>query len=35
MNQSLLKYVKAGIITEETALSYAGVVSELRQLLRH
>ena len=34
MNQSLMKYVKAGVITEETALSYAGVVSELRQLLR-
>ncbi len=34
MNQSLVKYVKAGVITEETALSYAGVLSELRQLLR-
>lgn len=34
MNQSLVKYVKAGIITEETAISYAGIVSELRQLLR-
>lgn len=34
MNQSLLKYVKAGVITEETALQYAGIVSELRQLLR-
>lgn len=34
MNQSLLKYVKAGVITEEVALQYAGVVSELRQLLR-
>jgi twitching motility protein PilT len=34
MNQSLLKYVKAGVITEETAISYAGIVSELRQLLR-
>ena len=34
MNQSLVKYVKAGVITEEVALSYAGIVSELRQLLR-
>ncbi len=34
MNQSLVKYVKAGVITEETALNYAGIVSELRQLLR-
>ncbi|MBA3725075.1 MAG: PilT/PilU family type 4a pilus ATPase [Armatimonadetes bacterium] len=34
MNQSLVKYVKAGVITEDVALSYAGVVSELRQLLR-
>ncbi|KAA0228953.1 MAG: Twitching mobility protein [Fimbriimonadales bacterium] len=34
MNQSLVKYVKAGVITEETALSYAGIISELRQLLR-
>ena len=34
MNQSLVKYVKAGVITEDTALNYAGVVSELRQLLR-
>lgn len=35
MNQSLLKYVRAGVITEETALGYAGVTSELRQMLRH
>ncbi|MFQ3586827.1 MAG: PilT/PilU family type 4a pilus ATPase [Fimbriimonadaceae bacterium] len=35
MNQSLLRYVKAGIITEETAMSYAGVASELKQMLRH
>ncbi len=34
MNQSLARYVKAGIISEETALNYAGVVSELKQLLR-
>ncbi|HWP30458.1 MAG TPA: type IV pilus twitching motility protein PilT [Fimbriimonadales bacterium] len=34
MNQSLMKYVKAGVITEETALNYAGIVSELRQMLR-
>jgi twitching motility protein PilT len=34
MNQSLVKYVKAGIITEETALRQAGVVSELKQMLR-
>lgn len=34
MNQSLVRYVKAGIITEETALNYAGVASELRQMLR-
>ncbi|MFY9233309.1 MAG: PilT/PilU family type 4a pilus ATPase [Fimbriimonadaceae bacterium] len=34
MNQSLVRYVKAGVITEETALNYAGVASELKQLLR-
>ena len=34
MNQSLAKYVKAGIVAEDVALSYAGVVSELKQLLR-
>ncbi|MBI5706372.1 MAG: PilT/PilU family type 4a pilus ATPase [Armatimonadetes bacterium] len=34
MNQSLLRYVKAGVITEETALHYAGVGSELKQMLR-
>ncbi len=34
MNQSLVRYVKAGVITEETALNYAGIASELRQLLR-
>lgn len=34
MNQSLVKFVKAGIITEETALNYAGIASELKQMLR-
>jgi len=34
MNQSLLKYVKAGVITEEVAIQYAGVVSELKQMFR-
>jgi twitching motility protein PilT len=34
MNQSLARYVKAGIVAEEVALNYAGVVSELKQLLR-
>ena len=34
MNQSLVRYVKAGIITEETALAYAGITSELKQMLR-
>jgi twitching motility protein PilT len=34
MNQSLLRYVKAGVITEEIALHYAGVASELKQMLR-
>ena len=34
MNQSLVKYVKAGIITEQTAMNYAGVASELKQMLR-
>jgi len=34
MNQSLVRYVKAGIITEETALNYAGIASELKQMLR-
>ena len=34
MNQSLLRYVKAGIVSEETALRYAGVASELKQMLR-
>ena len=34
MNQGLARYVKAGIIDEETALNYAGIVSELKQMLR-
>ncbi len=34
MNQSLVRYVKAGIITEETAMKNAGVASELKQMLR-
>lgn len=34
MNQGLARYVKAGIIAEEVALSYAGIVSELKQMLR-
>ena len=34
MNQALVRYVKAGIITEDTAMRNAGVASELKQLLR-
>ncbi len=34
MNQSLLKHVKAGNITEQVAMQYAGVSSELKQMLR-
>ncbi|MDI9640922.1 PilT/PilU family type 4a pilus ATPase [Kamptonema cortianum] len=34
MNQSLARYVKAGIITEEVAFNYAGLLSELKQMLR-
>ncbi len=34
MNQSLVRYVKAGIITEQTAMAYAGIASELKQMLR-
>jgi twitching motility protein PilT len=34
MNQSLVRYVKAGIITEETAMKNAGIASELKQMLR-
>lgn len=35
MNQSLARYVKAGIIAEDVALANAGIVSELKQMLRH
>ena len=34
MNQSLLRYVKAGVITEEIAMNFAGVASELKQMIR-
>ncbi len=34
MNQALLKYFRAGIITEEDAEAYAGNRTELRQMLR-
>lgn len=34
MNQCLLKYVKAGIVTEEEALFNAGNVTELKQAIR-
>lgn len=34
MNQSLVRFVKSGVVSEETALSYAGISSELKQLLR-
>jgi twitching motility protein PilT len=34
MNQSLVRYVKAGLITEQMAMNYAGVASELKQMLR-
>jgi twitching motility protein PilT len=34
MNQSLLKYWRAGVITEEDALTYAGNLTELKQMLR-
>ncbi|RYG33472.1 PilT/PilU family type 4a pilus ATPase [bacterium] len=34
MNQSLVKHVKDGKISETTALAYAGVASELKQMLR-
>ncbi|HXH60431.1 MAG TPA: PilT/PilU family type 4a pilus ATPase [Fimbriimonadaceae bacterium] len=34
MNQGLARYVKAGVIDEETAINHAGIVSELKQMLR-
>ncbi len=34
MNQCLVRYVKAGVVDPETALSYAGNATEMRQMLR-
>ncbi|CAN5529949.1 type IV pilus twitching motility protein PilT [soil metagenome] len=34
MNQALVKYVKAGIITEQVAMANAGLASELKMMLR-
>jgi twitching motility protein PilT len=34
MNQCLLRYYKAGLISEEDALGYAGNLTELRQMIR-
>ncbi|MCW5942036.1 MAG: PilT/PilU family type 4a pilus ATPase [Fimbriimonadaceae bacterium] len=34
MNQSLVKHVKDGIVSAETAMGYAGILSELKQMLR-
>lgn len=34
MNQSLMKYWRAGVISEEDAMTYAGNTTELRQMLR-
>jgi twitching motility protein PilT len=34
MNQCLLRYFKAGLISEEDALGYAGNITELRQMIR-
>jgi twitching motility protein PilT len=34
MNQCLVKYVQEGVVTEEMALNYAGILTELRQMLR-
>jgi twitching motility protein PilT len=34
MNQSLIKYYRAGVITEEEAITYAGNLTELKQMLR-
>lgn len=34
MNQSLVRLVKANIIDEDTAIAYAGISSELKQMLR-
>jgi len=35
MNQCLLRYWKAGLISEEDALTFAGNSTELRQMMRH
>ena len=34
MNQGLARFVKANIISEETAIQYSGIPSELKQMLR-
>ena len=34
MNQSLIKYWRAGVVSEEDARSYAGNLTELKQMLR-
>jgi len=34
MNQSLVKYWRAGVISEDDALTYAGNLTELKQMLR-
>lgn len=34
MNQALVRYVKAGVITEQMAMQHAGIASELKQMLR-
>ena len=34
MNQSLIRYWRAGVISEEDALAYAGNLTELKQMLR-
>ena len=34
MNQALVRYVKAGVITEQIAMQNAGIASELKQMLR-
>ncbi|MCB0826912.1 MAG: PilT/PilU family type 4a pilus ATPase [Armatimonadetes bacterium] len=35
MNQAIARYVKAGIVSEDVAFQYAGLLSELKQMLRH
>jgi twitching motility protein PilT len=34
MNQSLVKFWRAGVISEDDAMTYAGNVTELKQMLR-